>query len=447
MPDPGGELRDDVLRRMLEVARHLSGSADLRQILSVIINAMRDTLAAERATVFEYDEARRQLVSTVAHGLDPAARSAGASEGVQEIRIPADAGLAGQCAQQRSIINVPDAYRDDRFDRSTDALSGYRTRSILTVPLLDDDHMLIGVTQVLNKFGGPFDDRDEEIALGLSSLAAVAIRRGRLLEDRLVREKLQRDLQLARQIQQSTVPKLLPRLAGFGLAAWSEPAEETGGDAFDVIGFRAGHATAGDDEADHALLLLADATGHGIGPALAVTQLRAMLRMAARIGADLPAIAGHMNRQLHDDLPTGRFITAWMGELNVADRSLQSFSAGQGPLLRYDAALDTFERLHGDALPFGVVNELEITMPPPIPMAEGDIFAVVSDGIFEAMDDRGREFSAARTIKVIHACRDGSAQAILAGIREAVAAFCGDVAAADDRTAIIIKRERVSCGR
>jgi len=424
MPDPAGKPGDDVVRRMLEVARHLSASANLRQILSVIINAMRDTLGAERATVFEYDPDRQELVSTVAHGSD--------------IRIPADSGLAGQCAQQRSIINVPDAYQDDRFDQSTDARTGYRTRSILTVPLLDDDQTLIGVTQVLNKIGGPFDNDDEEIALGLASLAAVAIRRGRLLEDQLVREKLQRDLQLARQIQQSTFPKKLPALRGFEIAAWSEPAEETGGDAYDVIG---------DDDSDRVLLLLADASGHGIGPALAVTQLRAMLRMAARIGASLPIVAAHINQQLCDDLPTGKFITAWMGELNVADRTLQSFSAGQGPLLRYDAALDTFERLHGDALPFGVVNELEITMPPPIRMAEGDIFAVVSDGIFEAMDDRGREFSADRTIEVIHACRDGSAQAILAGIREAVAAFCGDVAAADDRTAIIIKRERVSCGR
>ncbi len=424
MPNPGSELRDDVVRRLLEVARHLSGSANLTQILSVIINAMRDTLAADRATVFEYDEARQQLVSTVAHGLD--------------IRIPADSGLAGQCAQQRSIINVPDAYEDDRFDQSTDARTGYRTRSILTVPLLDDDQTLIGVTQVLNKFGGPFDDNDEEIALGLASLAAVAIRRGRLLEDQLVREKLQHDLQLARQIQQSTFPKQLPRLTDFEIAAWSEPAEETGGDAFDVIG---------DDEADRVLLLLADATGHGVGPALAVTQLRSMLRMAARIGAELPAVATHMNHQLCDDLPSGKFITAWIGELNVADRTLQSFSAGQGPLLRYDAARDAFEQLQGDTLPFGVVSELDITMPPPFRLDEGDIFAVVSDGIFEATDDGGREFSAARTMEVIRACRDGSARAILDRIRKAVAAFCGDVAAADDRTAIIIKRERVSCGK
>ena len=179
----------------------------------------------------------------------------------------------------------------------------------------------------------------------------------------------------------------------------------------------------------------------GVGPALAVTQLRAMLRMAARIGAQVPAVATHMNHQLYDDLPTGKFITAWIGELNVADRTLLSFSAGQGPLLRYDAARDAFEKLHGDMLPFGVVSELEITMAPPLVLGEGDIFAAVSDGIFEATDVRGEEFSAARTIDVIHACREGSAQDILAGMKEAVAAFCRDVAAADDRTAIIIKRD------
>ncbi len=86
-------------------------------------------------------------------------------------------------------------------------------------------------------------------------------------------------------------------------------------------------------------------------------------------------------------------------------------------------------------------------MPPPILLCEGDIFAVFSDVIFEATDDRGQEFTAARTMEVIRSCREGSAQAILDGIRKAVATFSGDVAAADDRTAIIIKRERVSCGQ
>ena len=100
--------------------------------------------------------------------------------------------------------------------------------------------------------------------------------------------RIERDLDLARRIQQSTFPKRLPDLEGYDLAAWNEPADQTGGDTYDVIGL--------DD--DRAVLLLADATGHGIGPALSVTQVRAMLRMAVRISPDLSRIGTHMNQQL-----------------------------------------------------------------------------------------------------------------------------------------------------
>ena len=86
--------------------------------------------------------------------------------------------------------------------------------------------------------------------------------------------RLERDLQIARQIQQGTFPDALPAIGGFDLVAWSEPADETGGDTYDVIGRSAGSV----------LFLLADATGHGIGPALSVTQVRAMLRNGPRSG-------------------------------------------------------------------------------------------------------------------------------------------------------------------
>ena len=147
--------------------------------------------------------------------------------------------------------------------------------------------------------------------------------------------KLEGDLQLARQIQQKTFPAELPRLAGFDLVAWSRPADETGGDSYDVIGLDAGGLiTAGGGDAERAVLMLADATGHGIGPALSVTQLRAMLRMAVRTGSELNEVASHINEQLYADLPGNRFITAWLGgPRRRGDHSLVSFSAGQAPLL------------------------------------------------------------------------------------------------------------------
>jgi phosphoserine phosphatase len=255
--------------------------------------------------------------------------------------------------------------------------------------------------------------------------------------------KLERDLQLARQIQERTFPDRLPNLRGFTLDAWSEPADETGGDTYDVVGYQT--AAAGTpivlsvEHADQAVLLMADATGHGIGPALSVAQVRAMLRMAVRSGEELPTIVRHLNEQLCVDLPDGRFITAWLGRLNAADRTLQSFSAGQAPLLRYVRKRDAFDITDADTLPLGVVEDLEIEVRDPITMAPGDIVAVISDGIFEAVDASGEQFGVDRVTEVIRANRDGAPGEIIQALRAAEEAFTGGMPAADDRTGIVVK--------
>ena len=433
MDEPDRSLEHDILYHLLEVARQLSASVSLREILSVIIDAMRDAIKAERATVLEYDADRDELFSTVAHGLG-------------DIRIPAGTGLAGICAREKRIINVADAYADDRFNPEIDKQTGFRTRSILTVPLVAADGALCGVSQVLNKKLGTFDAQDEQVAGALASLAAVAIRRGRLIEDRLVRQKLERDLELARQIQQSAAPQRLPVLDGFTLAAWSEPAEATGGDTYDVMPYPSppgAGAAAKEPAASRALLLLADATGHGVGPALSVTQVQAMLRMAVRLaaagGSDLAELARHVNLLLCDDLPEGRFITAWLGELDTVSHTLLSLSAGQGPLLWYRAARGAFEVYGADTFPFGVSRELK-AVARRVEMQPGDIFAAISDGVFEAADESEEWFGVDRVKKVISDhCRDSPTR-ILAAVQNAVRSFTGDRPAADDRTAVVVKR-------
>jgi len=256
--------------------------------------------------------------------------------------------------------------------------------------------------------------------------------------------KIERDLQLARRIQQNTFPKRLPALADFDLHAWSEPADETGGDTYDVIGVRG--ASIGDqiiltdENAGRAVMLLADATGHGIGPALSVTQVRAMLRIAVRMTSDLTEIISQMNEQLCADLPSGRFITAWLGAVDAVDHTLTSVSAGQAPLLRYNAAEDEFEVLQADATPLGLFEHMKIDEPKQFAMAPGDIFAVISDGIFESADADDVEFGIDRTMKVIRRHRNAGASEILSRIRGAVDEFTRSAPAADDRTIILIKR-------
>ena len=175
--------------------------------------------------------------------------------------------------------------------------------------------------------------------------------------------RLKGDLEIAREIQQSTFPTLLPIARGYEIVAWSKPAEETGGDTFDVIGL----PVSGEDqspagvgaedaagEPEQVLFMLADATGHGIGPALAATGIRAMLRMGVRMRGELDAIIHHLNEQLTADLPDGRFVTGWLGLLDTASGTVRSFSAGQAPIYVYRAADGAIESLDADDVPFGI---------------------------------------------------------------------------------------------
>ena len=255
--------------------------------------------------------------------------------------------------------------------------------------------------------------------------------------------KLEHDLQLARQIQESALPKKLPEIEGFDLSAWSRPAEETGGDSYDLIGLQDapdGSFALTEDKADRAVLLLADATGHGIGPALSVMQLRAMIRMAARVGAGLSGIAEKINQQLHADLPQERFITAWIGLLDGPNRTLTSFSAGQAPLLHFIAAEDSCRVLGSNAIPFGLFPIMKTEIPLPVHLAPGDLFAVLSDGFFEARNPAGEELGTDAVVEVIRHHRRESAAEILQQIRLATERFTDGVPQDDDQTLVIIKR-------
>ena len=255
--------------------------------------------------------------------------------------------------------------------------------------------------------------------------------------------KLERDLQVARRIQQDTLPERIPLVPGFDIDAWNEPAEETGGDTYDVIGCRRVPGESGprivSADAEGAVLLLADASGHGIGPALSVTQVRAMLRMAVRVGQDLPAIVRHLNAQLCADLTEGRFIAAWVGELDARARTLTSFSCGQGPLLYYRAAAGSCETLGTDTVPLGCLDDLAVVPRDPIRMEPGDIFAVLSDGVIDSESATGERFGTRRVIDVVTSGCGASAAELTAALRRALAAFTDGAPPADDRTAVFIK--------
>jgi len=153
-----------------EVSRALSKTADLDALLALIMTKVTELMEADRSTLFMLSDDGRELWSKVSQG----------GERV-EIRLAVGEGIAGWVAQTHEIVNIPDAYADQRFQPAVDHKSGYRTRSILSVPMmLAASGSLVGVLQVLNKQDGPFTQADEELLLALASQAAVAIENAQL---------------------------------------------------------------------------------------------------------------------------------------------------------------------------------------------------------------------------------------------------------------------------
>ncbi len=423
MTEQTADQRDRVaaLEQLLEIARQLGATTDLGALLAAIVDAATDLLGCERATVFLYDPDAQELSSRIATGIEGSA--------ISEIRFPVNKGIAGEVARTGDSINLPDAYADRRFNPEFDKASGFRTRSMLAIPLTDHDGAVVGVLQALNKRAGPFGAADEEIARFLGSQAGVAIQRQQLLEHYAEKQKIQRDLSMASAIQQGLLPRTNPQFSGFDIAGWNCPADETGGDFFDFL-----------ELADGTLaVLIADVTGHGIGPALIMTEARALCRAALLGGVGLERAVADVQQLLSLDVPEGRFVTAFFGLLTMSG-GLEFLSAGQGPVLFYDASADRFEELPTHGLPLGLMPEIPLESSERRRLEPGDMLVLLTDGFYECERPDGQLFGKERVEATIRQCRAEPAGEIVTALANAAAAFAEGGAQADDLTAVIVVR-------
>lgn len=171
---PDAELQElrDWKRRLgllLDFTKVISSKRDLSALLILLVENAAKILKSERCTVFLLDKNKNELWSRVASG-------------EREIRVPAGRGIVGEAMLARRVINIPDAYADKRFNQDVDRATGYRTRNLLTAPMVNAKGEVIGAFQVLNKTSGAFDSDDEKILLLVTEQAASAVENAQLYE-------------------------------------------------------------------------------------------------------------------------------------------------------------------------------------------------------------------------------------------------------------------------
>jgi phosphoserine phosphatase len=155
---------------------------------------------------------------------------------------------------------------------------------------------------------------------------------------------------------------------------------------------------------------------------------------------DLARIMAEVNMLLGQDLPGGRFVTAFFGVLDPAGHSIQYVSAGHGPLLYFDAAQREGHTLPATTLPLGIVPEIDCASAPPLLLNHGDLLILVTDGFFEWTDPDGDQFGTERIFDLVRADLDASPAELIRRLHAAVVEFGRGTVQADDLTAIIVKR-------
>ena len=344
---PRSRLTRQDMQAILDVTRHLAAPLKLSALLTEVTAAARRVLRCERASVWLHDEATAELVLEVASD-------------IRHVRIPVGGGLVGAAAQAGRLVNTPDCYADPRFDKSVDIASGFHTRCSLALPLIDHQGAMVGVMQVLNKRSGVFDTADEALA----AQCAMALQRARMTAALIEGAKLRQELELARVVQHSTLPRSWPQVPGYDMHGTFMPAAQTGGDTYDLALLPQG-----------LLVVLGDATGHGIAPALSVLQMHAMLRTAMRLGVTLEAAFTQVNDQLAEVLPDSQFVTAFIGLLDVQSHRLRFLSGGQGPILHFRAAQARCESYRATSFPMGAMPITRLRPAVEIDLAPGDWLA------------------------------------------------------------------------
>jgi serine phosphatase RsbU (regulator of sigma subunit) len=399
---------------LLEITQTLAAPFDLDEVLDEIFKALRQ--------VVKYDAAAVYLVDRRTHVLEPV-RAAGYPDGSEEaFQLMVGQGIVGWVAKNGQGVIVPDVQRDPRY-----VAARPKTRSEVAAPMVLGGRT-IGVFNLESDQDDAYYDGHLELLAAFAAQAAVAVERARVAHDRAERQRLQKELAIARDIQRSFLPAGAPKIPGFDLAGASFTHDQVGGDYYDFIPI--GETRLG--------LAIADVSGKGIPAALLMAGFRMSLLAEIRNEFAIRAVMRKVNQLLHESTERDKFVTAFYAVLDWKNGVLTFSNAGHNPpiLLRRDGKT---EHLTDGGVALGVLGDAAYEERP-VAVREGDVLVMYTDGVSEAENAQGEQFGEARLEALVRGHSELPAAHLLEAIVQAVLTWAGERGPGDDLTLLVAKR-------
>ena len=372
------------LSTLIDVNALISSSLNLDQILENVMTISKQVMNADASSLMLIDEKTNELVYEVALGTVGAKLK-------QEFRLQMGQGIAGTVAQEGKPLLIEDVYTHPKFYRGHDEATGYRTKSMIAVPLKVGER-ITGVAQVINRLDDkPFDKDDLELFIALCSMAAIAIENAKMHRSLMERQRLVKDMEFARTVQESFLPQHAPEIVNYRFSAHYTPAQEVGGDFYDFM--RLDRVRTG--------IVIGDVSGKGVPAALYMAKLGSDLKTLAFTEKDPATALKKLNDLLAERSRRGMFATVLYLELDSESGRMTLSNAGHLPPIvkRADGTVKRFSPAGGS--PLGILPGMEFGQETLL-LGPGDTVVLYTDGIIEAMNARDELYGYDRFEELIH---------------------------------------------
>lgn len=425
-----GSTNLEKLRAVLEVARSLQSSFSTDDVLNTVLDAALAVTGAERGFLLLFNEERElQVRSTRAAG--------GGDLRPDELRVPRR--LIKQALEsRRDLFSMSfDPSADDRSPGNT--ITDLELRSVVCVPLVRVNLSGTGATQLLSTATANagvlyMDSRvtavdlaggNRELLQTLAIEASTVLENARLIEEQRAKQRIEEELDVARRIQHSLMPRHLPQKGWFVVCGSSESSHQVGGDYYDVVAIGP----------DTWSLVVADVSGKGVSSALLASFLQGAF-LSASSTTDIPEVLGRINTFLSDRSENGKYATMFYSKLDSAGR-LTYANAGHCPSLLVRKAGE-IETLEATSMPVGLVPgaafDLDYRNLEP-----GDRMVLYTDGVTEAQNDAGDFFGRKRLREAVRRAGSADCAELHATIQNAILDFTAGAEQADDLTLVVVE--------
>tara|TARA_R110002072_G_scaffold32211_8_gene98640 strand:- start:15248 stop:16528 length:1281 start_codon:yes stop_codon:yes gene_type:complete len=368
---------EEQLALLAEISQGFSSTLDISQTLNNAIEQFMEYMNAEAASIFLLEADSQELVC---------AECAGPVD-ITGLRLSATQGIVGKTVTTRSSQMIRDVQSDPDFAKKVDIGSGFRTRSILCVPLIVNNEC-IGALELLNKKNdGLFGDQDTHLSMALASYAALAINNARMADALVEQERMRKELELAREIQLDLLPDISD-VTNFPVNGMNVPALEVSGDFYDFF------------KRDDGLIYfnLADVSGKGMNAAMLMAKASSLLHHLAKSIDDPGELLSRVNDEICETVSHGMFITIVSGFIDTNTCTIKFANAGHQPPLFHHCAGE-FEEIEAGAPPIGILPGTEFPVST-IKLDGGSVY-IFTDGVTESLDAEQKLLDVGGLIKLI----------------------------------------------